>query len=207
MENIEIIKLVETICNVYKNRGYVSIDEIQSKLDEHEASLIETNKIMRLLDENGCRISTTHSDSNDFSLYDGSFGENGKSIQERFSTFIEKEKINCIDGLEYQLQDYETGVLYYIYLRLILRLSKASAAKHVINLQEAYNIYLDSDEDKIIFNIQSAEYVQKIMVDLHDKKKHKKVKQIYKTAVGNYQHFLEQNMHSVIARCEEILFE
>ena len=205
MDKCEINRLVELICTVYKNRGFVTFDEIQEQLDNYDASLIETNRIMGLLEESGCRITDEYTGSDDFSLYDGTYCESKSEVLKRFSSFLEKERLEEIPGLDYDIKDYELGILYYAYLRLVMKLSKVATKQHIVCLQEAYNMFLDDGEDKIIFNIQSALYAQEIDADLRDKKKHGKVKPMCKTAISNYQHFLEKNRHHVIAACEEKL--
>ena len=205
MEKIEIDNLVDLISRVYKNRGYVSFDEVQERLDKYDASLIETNHVMRLLEERGCRITEQYTEGDDFSLYDDPCKESKCDVVTRFSDFLNKEKLQGIPGLDYDIKDYELGVLYYTYLRLVMKLSKIATKQHIACLQEAYNMFLDDGEDKIIFEIQSAVYAQQIDADLRDKKKHGKVKPMCKTAISNYQHFLEKNRHHIIAACEEKL--
>ena len=198
--------LVDLICNVYKNRGFVTFDEIQDRLDEYGASLIETNRIMGLLEEQGCRISDQDTEADDFSLYDGSFQAKEPDLATRFAPYLQKEKIQVIAGLDYDITKYDLGILYYIYLRLIMKLSKVATKQHIVCLQEAYNIFLGEGADKKIFEIQSALYAKEIDSGLRDKKKYGKVKPMCKTAISNYQHFLEKNRHHVIASCEEKLF-
>ena len=205
MDKCEIDGLVELVCKVYKKRGYVTFDEIQEQLDRYGASLIETNHVMGLLEENGCRITDQYAGCDDFSLYDDSHSESLCDISKRFAPFLEKEKLQEIQGLDYDIRDYELGILYYAYLRLVMKLTRVSTKKHIVCLQEAYNMFLDDGEDKIIFDIQSALYAQEIDADLRDRKKHGKVDSMYKTAISNYQHFLGKNRHHVIAACEEKL--
>ena len=202
MDQTTIDGLVKTCCTIYKNRGFITVDNIQDLLDENDATLLETNRIMSLLDELGCKITEGDSLEDDLSFYDGSKQDQGLTVLDRFSAFLKKEKIDAISSLEYALKDYEIGVLYYIYLRLTLKLTKAATIKNLKSLQNGYSSALNYGEDKVVFDIQSAEYMQKICDDLQHVSLPVKVKREYKSAIVNYQYFLTLNMHTVIANCE-----
>ena len=56
MDEIEIKTIVHKVCSVYKNRGYVTVAEIQDLLDTYNASLVETNRVFQHLIEAGCKV-------------------------------------------------------------------------------------------------------------------------------------------------------
>ena len=64
--------IVHKVCSVYKNRGYVTVAEIQDLLDTYNASLVETNRVFQHLIEAGCKISENSTNDGDFKFYDES---------------------------------------------------------------------------------------------------------------------------------------
>lgn len=202
MDEIEIKTIVHKVCSVYKNRGYVTVAEIQDLLDAHYASLVETNRVFQRLLETGCKVSENSTNDEDFKFYDETVQNIKDTVIRTFSSFLLKEKIDNISGLEYSLYDYENGIIYYLYLRLIMKLAKVTAKKHIVDLQKAYEKFLPEGEAKNVFDIRSAAFIQKVFLELKDPKKHRKVPREQLTAVANYQHFLSRNSHSVLAQCE-----
>ena len=202
MDEIEIKTIVHKVCSVYKNRGYVSVAEIQDLLDTYNASLVETNRVFQHLIEAGCKISENSTNDGDFKFYDETTSNIKDTVLRRFSGFLSKEKIDNISGLEYSLCDYENGIIYYLYLRLVMNLAKVTSKKHVVDLQKAYERFLPEGESKIVFEIKSAAFIQKVFLELKDPKKHRKIPREQLTAVANYQHFLSRNSHSLLAQCE-----
>ena len=202
MDQIEIKTIVHKVCSVYKNRGYVTVAEIQDLLDTHNASLVETNRVFQHLIEAGCKISENSTNDGDFEFYDETTPNIKDSVLRRFSAFLSKEKIDNISGLEYSLYDYENGIIYYLYLRLVMKLAKVTSKKHVVDLQKAYERFLPEGESKIVFEIKSAAFIQNVYVELKDPKKHRKIPREQLIAVANYQHFLSRNSHFLLAQCE-----
>ena len=202
MDEIEMKTIVHKVCSVYKSRGYVTVAEIQDLLDVHNASLVETNRVFQRLIEAGCKVSENSSNDEDFEFYDETIPNIKDTVLKRFSDFLSKEKIGNISGLEYSLCDYENGIIYYLYLRLIMNLTKVTAKKHIIDLQKAYERFLPEGEAKNVFDIKSAAFIQQVFMELKDPKKHKKVPREQLTAVANYQYFLSRNSHSLLAQCE-----
>ena len=202
MDQIEIKTIVHKVCSVYKNRGYVTVAEIQDLLDTYNASLVETNRVFQHLIEAGCKISENSTNDGDFEFYDDTTPNIKDSVLRRFSAFLSKEKIDNISGLEYSLYDYENGIIYYLYLRLVMKLAKVTSKKHVVDLQKAYERFLPEGESKIVFEIKSAAFIQNVFLELKDPKKHRKIPREQLTAVANYQHFLSRNSHSLLAQCE-----
>ena len=129
MDQIEIKTIVHKVCSVYKNRGYVTVAEIQDLLDTYNASLVETNHVFQHLIEAGCKISENSTNDGDFEFYDDTTPNIKDSVLRRFSAFLSKEKIDNISGLEYSLYDYENGIIYYLYLRLVMKLAKVTSKK------------------------------------------------------------------------------
>lgn len=202
MDEIEIQTVIHKVCDAYKNRGYVTVAEVQELLDDHNASLLETNRIFQYLTEEGCKISEGTTSDGDFEFYNEEVPDIKDAVLRTFSTFLSKEKIDNISGFEYSLRDYENGIVYYLYLRLIMKLSKVTAKKHVADLQRAYERFLPEGEAKNVFDIRSATFIQKVFLELKDPKKHCKVPREQLTAVANYQLFLSRNSHSILAQCE-----
>ena len=202
MDQIEIKTIVHKVCSVYKNRGYVTVAEIQDLLDTHNASLVETNRVFQHLIEAGCKISENSTNDGDFEFYDDTTPNIKDSVLRRFSAFLSKEKIDNISGLEYSLYDYENGIIYYLYLRLVMKLAKVTSKKHVVDLQKAYERFLPEGESKIVFEIKSAAFIQNVYLELKDPKKHRKIPREQLIAVANYQHFLSRNSHFLLAQCE-----
>lgn len=202
MDQIEIKTIVHKVCSVYKNRGYVTVAEIQDLLDTYNASLVETNRVFQHLIEAGCKISENSTNDGDFEFYDDTTPNIKDSVLRRFSAFLSKEKIDNISGLEYSLYDYENGIIYYLYLRLVMKLAKVTSKKHVIDLQKAYERFLPEGESKIVFEIKSAAFIQNVYLELKDPKKHRKIPREQLIAVANYQHFLSRNSHFLLAQCE-----
>ena len=202
MDEIEIKTIVHKVCSVYKNRGYVTVAEIQDLLDTYNASLVETNRVFQHLIEEGCKISENSANDGDFKFYDETTPNIKDTVLRRFSGFLSKEKIDNITGLEYSLCDYENGIIYYLYLRLVMNLAKVTSKKHVVDLQKAYERFLPEGESKVVFEIKSAAFIQKVFLELKDPKKHRKIPREQLTAVANYQHFLSRNSHSLLAQCE-----
>lgn len=202
MDQIEIKTIVHKVCSVYKNRGYVTVAEIQDLLDTYNASLVETNRVFQHLIEAGCKISENSTNDGDFEFYDDTTPNIKDSVLRRFSAFLSKEKIDNISGLEYSLYDYENGIIYYLYLRLVMKLAKVTSKKHVVDLQKAYERFLPEGESKIVFEIKSAAFIQNVYLELKDPKKHRKIPREQLIAVANYQHFLSRNSHFLLAQCE-----
>ena len=202
MDQIEIKTIVHKVCSVYKNRGYVTVAEIQDLLDTYNASLVETNHVFQHLIEAGCKISENSTNDGDFEFYDDTTPNIKDSVLRRFSAFLSKEKIDNISGLEYSLYDYENGIIYYLYLRLVMKLAKVTSKKHVVDLQKAYERFLPEGESKIVFEIKSAAFIQNVYLELKDPKKHRKIPREQLIAVANYQHFLSRNSHFLLAQCE-----
>lgn len=202
MDQIEIKTIVHKVCSVYKNRGYVTVAEIQDLLDTYNASLVETNRVFQHLIEAGCKISENSTNDGDFEFYDETTPNIKDSVLRRFSAFLSKEKIDNISGLEYSLYDYENGIIYYLYLRLVMKLAKVTSKKHVVDLQKAYERFLPEGESKIVFEIKSAAFIQNVYLELKDPKKHRKIPREQLIAVANYQHFLSRNSHFLLAQCE-----
>ena len=202
MDQIEIKTIVHKVCSVYKNRGYVTVAEIQDLLDTYNASLVETNHVFQHLIEAGCKISENSTNDGDFKFYDESTPNIKDTVLRRFSAFLSKEKIDNISGLEYSLYDYENGIIYYLYLRLVMKLAKVTSKKHVVDLQKAYERFLPEGESKIVFEIKSAAFIQNVYLELKDPKKHRKIPREQLIAVANYQHFLSRNSHFLLAQCE-----
>ena len=202
MDEIEIKTIVHKVCSVYKNRGYVTVAEIQDLLDTYNASLVETNHVFQHLIEAGCKISENSTNDGDFEFYDDTTPNIKDSVLRRFSAFLSKEKIDNISGLEYSLYDYENGIIYYLYLRLVMKLAKVTSKKHVVDLQKAYERFLPEGESKIVFEIKSAAFIQNVYLELKDPKKHRKIPREQLIAVANYQHFLSRNSHFLLAQCE-----
>lgn len=202
MDQIEIKTIVHKVCSVYKNRGYVTVAEIQDLLDTYNASLVETNRVFQHLIEAGCKISENSTNDGDFKFYDESTPNIKDTVLRRFSAFLSKEKIDNISGLEYSLYDYENGIIYYLYLRLVMKLAKVTSKKHVVDLQKAYERFLPEGESKIVFEIKSAAFIQNVYLELKDPKKHRKIPREQLIAVANYQHFLSRNSHFLLAQCE-----
>ena len=202
MDQIEIKTIVHKVCSVYKNRGYVTVAEIQDLLDTYNASLVETNHVFQHLIEAGCKISENSTNDGDFEFYDETTPNIKDSVLRRFSAFLSKEKIDNISGLEYSLYDYENGIIYYLYLRLVMKLAKVTSKKHVVDLQKAYERFLPEGESKIVFEIKSAAFIQNVYLELKDPKKHRKIPREQLIAVANYQHFLSRNSHFLLAQCE-----
>ena len=202
MDEIEIKTIVHKVCSVYKNRGYVTVAEIQDLLDTYNASLVETNRVFQHLIEAGCKISETSTNDGDFKFYEETTPNIKDAVLRTFSGFLSKEKIENISGLEYSLCDYENGIIYYLYLRLIMNLARVTAKKHIVDLQKAYERFLPDGESKNVFDIKSAVFIQQVFLELKDPKKHRKVPREQLTAVANYQHFLSRNSHSLLAQCE-----
>lgn len=202
MDELEIKTIVHKVCSVYKNRGYVTVAEIQDLLDTYNASLVETNRVFQHLIEAGCKISENSTNDGDFQFYDETTPNIKDTVLRRFSAFLSKEKIDNITGLEYSLCDYENGIIYYLYLRLVMKLAKVTSKKHVVDLQKAYERFLPEGESKIVFEIKSAPFIQQIFLELKDPKKHRKIPREQLMAVANYQHFLSRNSHSLLAQCE-----
>lgn len=202
MNQIEIKTIVHKVCSVYKNRGYVTVAEIQDLLDTYNASLVETNHVFQHLIEAGCKISENSTNDGDFEFYDDTTPNIKDSVLRRFSAFLSKEKIDNISGLEYSLYDYENGIIYYLYLRLVMKLAKVTSKKHVVDLQKAYERFLPEGESKIVFEIKSAAFIQNVYLELKDPKKHRKIPREQLIAVANYQHFLSRNSHFLLAQCE-----
>ena len=202
MDQIEIKTIVHKVCSVYKNRGYVTVAEIQDLLDTYNASLVETNHVFQHLIEAGCKISENSTNDGDFEFYDDTTPNIKDSVLRRFSAFLSKEKIDNISGLEYSLYDYENGIIYYLYLRLVVKLAKVTSKKHVVDLQKAYERFLPEGESKIVFEIKSAAFIQNVYLELKDPKKHRKIPREQLIAVANYQHFLSRNSHFLLAQCE-----
>ena len=202
MDQIEIKTIVHKVCSVYKNRGYVTVAEIQDLLDTYNASLVETNRVFQHLIEAGCKISENSTNDGDFEFYDDTTPNIKDSVLRRFSAFLSKEKIDNISGLEYSLYDYENGIIYYLYLRLVMKLAKVTSKKHVVDLQKAYERFLPEGESKIVFEIKSAAFIQNVYLELKDPKKHRKISREQLIAVANYQHFLSRNSHFLLAQCE-----
>ena len=69
----ELNAVADTLSTVYRKRGYIMVDDVQTKLDELGASLVETTQLIRLLEERGCRISDHGNSEDDLSMYDGSY--------------------------------------------------------------------------------------------------------------------------------------
>ena len=90
----------------------------------------------------------------------------------------------------------------FTYLRNQLRLSKTACVQNILTLQETYDMYLPDGEDKSIFDIDSAAYIQTIMEAIHNRKVYKKIRAIHKSELGTYQMFLTQNKHKIIAECD-----
>ena len=202
MDQIEIKTIVHKVCSVYKNRGYVTVAEIRDLLDTYNASLVETNHVFQHLIEAGCKISENSTNDGDFEFYDDTTPNIKDSVLRRFSAFLSKEKIDNISGLEYSLYDYENGIIYYLYLRLVMKLAKVTSKKHVVDLQKAYERFLPEGESKIVFEIKSAAFIQNVYLELKDPKKHRKIPREQLIAVANYQHFLSRNSHFLLAQCE-----
>lgn len=202
MDQIEIKTIVHKVCSVYKNRGYVTVAEIQDLLDTYNASLVETNRVFQHLIEAGCKISENSTNDGDFEFYDETTPNIKDSVLRRFSAFLSKEKIDNISGLEYSLYDYENGIIYYLYLRLVMKLAKVTSKKHVVDLQKAYERFLPEGESKIVFEIKSAAFIQNVYLELKDPKTHRKIPREQLIAVANYQHFLSRNSHFLLAQCE-----
>jgi len=201
----ELNVLADSLDNVYKNRGYITIEDVQTKLDDSDASLVETNQLMRLLLERGCKVTECGKQDDDLSFYDGSQEIVTPSSLRQLMLFYKKENKNRITGLDYAFEEYDEGLIYYSYLRLLMKLSKVATIRHIVTLQEAYNMFLDEGEDKAVFAIQSAAYIQKVSLALHNRKQYKKIRAVHKGALAGYQIFLTQNMHKVIAACESQL--
>ena len=194
--------IAETLSIVYKKRGYILIDDVQSKLDEVGASLVETTQLIRLLEERGCKVSDQGDDDDDLSFYDGSYETIPLRSVEIFTAFYKKENKAGIINLPYHIEDYGEGLLFYAYLRLELGLSKTASTQVITTLQETYDMYLSEGENKVIFDIDSAAYIQTVMETIHNRKIFKKVRATHKSALGTYQMFLIQNKHRIIAACE-----
>lgn len=197
-------QLVASICSVYKNRGYVTLDEVQTKLDDHNATLVETTRVMRLLSENGCKVVDRSADE-DFDQYTETTSTLSATTIGRIREHVLKEKADPIAGLDYCITEHENAMVYYIYLRYNMKLTKPAARSSISDLQKAYLLFLGNGEDKCIFDVQSADFARHINSTLHDKKQHKKVPAAYKNATATYQYFLEKNRHRIIANFEEQL--
>ena len=65
----ELNAVADTLSTVYRKRGYILVDDVQSKLDECGASLVETTQLTRLLEERGCRVSEHGDTEDDLSMY------------------------------------------------------------------------------------------------------------------------------------------
>ena len=202
MSNEQLDSIAETLSIVYKKRGYILIDDVQSKLDEVGASLVETTQLIRLLEERGCKVSNQGDDGDDLSFYDGSYESIPPRSVVKFTAFYQKENKAGIPNLPYHLENYGEGLLFYAYLRLELGLSKTASTQVITTLQETYNMFLPEGEDKVIFDIDSAAYIQTVMDTIHNRKIYKKIRATHKGALGTYQMFLIQNKHRVIAACE-----
>ena len=197
----ELNEVADLLNTVYKNRGYVLVEDVQAQLDECGASLVESNHLMGLLAERGCKITDDNAKEDDLSLYNGSYELVSEEMISDFTSFYNKDSRNGIKGLGYSLEDFHEGVLFYAFLRLIMGLSKKASSEIIVTLQEAYNIYLPEGEDKSIFDIQSAGYVQTIMDAVHNRKRYKKIRASHKNALGTYQLYLTKNKHQIIRDC------
>ena len=142
MDKAEFQSVVQKICSAYKNRGYVTVSEIQDLLDGHSASLVETNHVFQCLTEAGCRVSESSTSDGDFEFYGEAASSSKDTVLKTFSSFLLKEKIDNVPGLGYSLRDYENGIVYYLYLRLIIKLPKITAKKHIVDLQKAYERFI-----------------------------------------------------------------
>ena len=202
MDTTTIDKIVSIACKAYKTRGFVTIGEVQDLLDNNRASIIDTSIVMRRLEETGCKLTDSPSSGENIEQLAADKPNDGKAIIDYLHTFYAKEQIDQIKDYRFILTEYENGMLYYAYLRLMMKLTKASAKRHISLLQEAYDIYLPDGEDKAIFDIESASFIDEIYFALHDRKKFKKATPMHKTVIANYKHYLTQNRHRIIANCE-----
>lgn len=198
----ELNAVADTLSTVYRKRGYILVDDVQSKLDEFGASLVETTQLTRLLEERGCRVSEHGDSEDDLSMYDGSYECIPPAGVKKLLAFYKKDAKAGIPGLPYTLEEYSEGLLFYSYLRKQLKLSKSACIQNILTLQETYDMYLPDGEDKSIFDIDSAAYIQTIMEAIHNRKVYKKIRAIHKSALGTYQMFLTQNKHKIIAECD-----
>ena len=203
MTTEELSSIADTLSTVYRKRGYILVDDVQSKLDEFGASLVETTQLIRLLEERGCRVSEHGDSEDDLSMYDGSYEYIPPAGVEKVLAFYKKDAKAGIPELPYALEEYSEGLLFYSYLRNQLKLSRTACAQNILTLQETYDMYLPDGEDKSIFDIDSAAYIQEIMEAIHNRKVYKKIRAIHKSALGTYQMFLTQNKHKIIAECDD----
>lgn len=199
----ELNAVANSLSTVYRKRGYILADDVQSKLEEFGASLVETTKLTHLLEEHGCRISEHGDNEDDLSMYDGSYEYIPPAGAKKLLAFYKKDAEAGIPGLSYALEEYGEGLLFYCYLRKQLKLSKAASEQNILTLQETYDMFLPEGEDKSIFDIDSASYVQTIMKTIHNRKIYKKIRSTHKNALGTYQMFLTLNKHKIIAKCDD----
>lgn len=205
MTTEELNALADLFNVVYTKRGYVLIDDIQAKLDQFGASLIESNQLMSLLAERGCKVTEAGDVDDDLSIYDGSYDLIPSAMIEDLTSFYKKDANPGIYGLRFPLENYCEGLLFYAYLRLIMGLSKVACSQIILTLQETYDMFLPDGEDKPIFDIRSAAYIQTIMDEIHNRKKYKKIRASHKSALGTYQMYLTKNKHKVISDCRSKL--
>ena len=198
----ELNAIADTLSTVYRRRGYLLVDDIQSKLDELGASLVETTQLTHLLEERGCRVSEHGDSEDDLSMYDGSYEFIPPASVKNLLAFYKKDAKAGIPGLSYVLEEYSEGLLFYSYLRKQLKLSRTASEQIILTLQETYELFLPEGEDKSIFDIDSAAYIETIMQTIHNRKKYKKIRAPHKSALGTYQMFLTQNKHKILAVCD-----
>ena len=103
MTTEELNAVADILNTVYRKRGYILVDDVQSKLDEFGASLVETTQLTRLLEERGCKV-TEHGDTeDDISMYDGSYEYIPPAGVEKVLAFYKKDAKAGIPGLPYAL--------------------------------------------------------------------------------------------------------
>ncbi len=201
MTTEELNTVADTLSTVYRKRGYILVDDVQSKLDEFGASLVETTQLTRLLEERGCRISDHGNSEDDLSMYDGSYERIPTASVKKLLSYYRMDAKAGIPGLSYTLEEYSEGLLFYSYLRKQLKLSRVTCIQLILTLQETYEMFLPEGEDKSIFDIDSAAYIETIFETLQNRKKYKKIRANHKSALGTYQMFLTQNKHKILAVC------
>ncbi len=202
MTTEELNAVADTLSTVYRKRGYIMVDDVQTKLDELGASLVETTQLIRLLEERGCRISDHGNSEDDLSMYDGSYESIPNESVKKLLAYYKMDSKAGIPGLSYSLEEYSEGLLFYSYLRKQLKLSRIACIRLIQTLQETYEFFLPEGEDKSIFDIDSAAYIETIFDAFQNRKKYKKIRANHKSALGAYQMFLTQNKHKILAVCD-----